>query len=144
MKPDTKQLRNGLRSWLHHNPHLADSDLYNKLHDACDWIDNVPEPNFDRPPISGKRATSKAAARRVEPHVNTQRRALLDVFRNTAFHVEEYGFTDSELVIKANMPPNTLRPRRNELVEDGWITDTGHRRKNQNGNQEIVWGLCPS
>jgi hypothetical protein len=129
---------------MQHYPQIGGTDLCEQLQHAFDWIDNTPEPNFDKPPISGKRATSKAAARRVEPAVNTQRRLLLDIFRNTAFAVDEYGYTDSELVIKSNLLPNTLRPRRNELVEDGWLVDTGHTRKNQNGNKEVVWSLCPS
>jgi hypothetical protein len=65
---------------------------------------------------------------------------VLDTFRNYAFDVDEHGFTDSELVKKTGIMQNTLIPRRNELVEQGWIIDTGHRRKNARGNAEIVWG----
>tara|TARA_R100000781_G_C4050094_1_gene117235 strand:- start:54 stop:287 length:234 start_codon:yes stop_codon:yes gene_type:complete len=71
-------------------------------------------------------------------------KTLQNIFRNTAFDVDEYGYTDSELIIKSHLLPDILQTTRQQLVADGSLVDTGHTRKNQKGNQEIVWGLCPS
>jgi hypothetical protein len=34
---------------------------------------------------------------------------------------------------------NNLRPRRIELVEAGWLKDSGQRRKNRRGRACVVW-----
>ena len=140
MKPDTQQLRRELKFWAEAYPQLVGYQAWTHLHEAFEWIDKTPEPSLDGPAIKGKKDTSKLAAKKIEPHVKTARRKVLDTFRNYAFDVDEHGFTDSELVKKPGIMQNTLIPRRNELVEQGWIIDTGHRRKNARGNAEIVWG----
>jgi hypothetical protein len=141
MKPDTHQLRSDLKYWAALYPQIVGYDAWPRLENALAWIDKTPEPSLDGPPIQGKKDTSKLAAKKIEPHVGTARHRILEEFRNYAFDVDEYGFTDSELMKRTDYLQNTLRPRRNELVEMGFLEDTGHKRKNPRGNLEIIWGL---
>lgn len=47
--------------------------------------------------------------------------------------------TDEELQKDLGLPPNTERPRRNELVRQGKVHDSGARRKTETGRNAIVW-----
>lgn len=51
------------------------------------------------------------------------------------------GLTDDELVTHLRIGPNTVRPRRGELVEAGLVIDSGVRRASQSGNPATVWIL---
>jgi hypothetical protein len=37
------------------------------------------------------------------------------------------------------MNPSTQRPRRVELVEGGWVEDSGERRPTRSGMDAVVW-----
>jgi len=51
-----------------------------------------------------------------------------------------YGFTDAEMFERwPERSENSLRPRRVELVEAGWLKDSGNRRKNSRGRSCVVW-----
>lgn len=59
-----------------------------------------------------------------------------------AFAVERgaYGFTDAEMFDHwPDKSENSLRPRRVELVEAGWVKDSGRRRQNSRGRFCVVW-----
>ena len=97
--------------------------------------------------------TSRAAALAALPRSGTQRRAVLGVFvtgQPVGQVVGEYGFepestryefTDEELKAATGLPANTVRPRRVELVDGGWLMDSGERRPTRSGHDAIVWCL---
>ena len=102
---------------------------------------------FDRPDFrrdlttTGKNHpdTSVEAGQRVLPRSGTYRRIVF-LFILRAF---PEGYTDEEMQSLLAMPPNTQRPRRNELMNDDWIVDSGKRRKNASGLNAIVWIYNP-
>jgi hypothetical protein len=80
--------------------------------------------------------TSAAAAKRAFPKSGTQRH---DVF---CFIARRGGATDEEIQMGMGISPNSERPRRGELVEDGFIEDSGRTRQQATtGNEAIVWVL---
>lgn len=78
--------------------------------------------------------TSHEAARAVMPKTGTQRRAVLDFVSSR----QEHGATDLEIQHALVMNGNTERPRRIELVEAGYLVDSGLRRRT-GGRDMIVW-----
>ena len=80
--------------------------------------------------------TARAAALRVLPRTGTVRRLVLEVLRGGPR-------TDDELALHLGRNPNTVRPRRVELVEGGHIRDSGARRLNGYGNPCVVWEVAP-
>jgi hypothetical protein len=80
--------------------------------------------------------TSHKAGKEVAAAVPTMREQVL------AFALEagEGGFIDEELVNRfLGSPESSYRKRRSELSQERWIIDTGGRRQNSFGNEEIVW-----
>lgn len=86
------------------------------------------------------RRTSAAAAAAVEPRTGTQRHALLTAVARVSRDPALGGLTDVELAAATGIRPNSLRPRRKELVDGGWLTDSGRTRQHH-GNEHIVWVL---
>ncbi len=83
--------------------------------------------------------TSKKAAGRILPASGTQRSRVLVKLQTVA----PEGRTDEELQAALDMNPSSQRPRRVELVEQGWIEDSGDRRKTVSGTDAIVWRYIP-
>lgn len=79
------------------------------------------------------RETSRLAALKARPRSGTIRQRVLEAL------VVNGGMTDDELVQFLRIPGNTVRPRRLELVEGEWVQDSGRRRRNEFGNDCIVW-----
>jgi hypothetical protein len=80
----------------------------------------------------GKQDTSFAASVYVKPRTGTQREL---VWR----HLQQVGpRTDVELQDELGLVPNSERPRRVELVEGGFVADSGVRKKHH-GEDHIVW-----
>lgn len=79
--------------------------------------------------------TSKAAAVRIEPKAGTQRHAVLAWLRD----MKTCGATDEEMQRVIPMSANSQRPRRQELVEDGWVVDSGRTRKTASFFDAVVW-----
>jgi predicted ArsR family transcriptional regulator len=52
-----------------------------------------------------------------------------------------HGLTDDEIANKARLVSNSVRPRRGELVRDGLVQDSGHRRSSNMGHPAVVWTL---
>lgn len=80
-------------------------------------------------------ATSKLAAQRILPASGTQRQNVLDEL----LAIFPDGLTDEEIQDELVMNANAQRPRRLELVEQGWVEDSGKRRKTMSGLDAIVW-----
>jgi hypothetical protein len=81
--------------------------------------------------------TSKQAARLIAPKSGSDRERVLQTVLATWY--SEHGRTDEELQDILGMDPSTERPRRVELVEGGWLEDSGKRRPTRSGRQAIVW-----
>lgn len=79
--------------------------------------------------------TSRLAALQVTPKTGTLRAAALRAVVAAAWR----GLTDDELCASIGRSPNSVRPRRVELVEGGFIIDSGLRRPSNYGNASIVW-----
>lgn len=80
--------------------------------------------------------TRGEARRRNAPRAGTQRARVLDAIRRA-----DFGLTDEEIGVATGLPANSVRPRRGELVEAGWVEDSKVRRSNRQGNAMIVWRL---
>lgn len=78
--------------------------------------------------------TSRAAAARIYPKTGTKRWVVLQAIAQSSG-----GLTDEEMQQRIPMSPNTQRPRRVELVEQGFIRDSGKRRPTSTGDDAIVW-----
>lgn len=83
----------------------------------------------------GKTDTSRAAAEKVQPDAAIIRsRVLRDIRRAGAL-----GATPSETAGRLKLHILSVRPRTTELKDMGDIVDSGKRRRNARGNNEIVW-----
>lgn len=100
-------------------------------------------PQFDffekPPPFVRTSDTSRAAAGRLAPlSAKTLRARVLRVIEAAG----EAGRTDEELQDELQMAGSTQRPRRVELVEGGYIRDSGQRRPTHSGRAAVVWVAC--
>lgn len=86
-------------------------------------------------PYKPHSATSRAAAKAIEPVAGTQRALILEEIRI----MYSYGRTDSELQFFCSLAGDTVRPRRGELFKDGLIVDSGRTRKTASGRNAVVW-----
>ena len=86
-------------------------------------------------PAQRHSATSLAAAKAVEPRANSDRLRVLFAIRDAG----ERGITDDELQFGLNMPGDTERPRRNELLEKGLIWKSATTRPTRSGHEATVW-----
>lgn len=80
-------------------------------------------------------ATQIEAAGRALPKTGTQRRRLFDAY----LRMYPDGLTDDEATAVTRILPNSLRPRRNELMAEGLVAASEAVRRNRNGNAEIVY-----
>ena len=115
-------------------------------HDVWDQaIDHVTHYVTHRPnpavngTIPGKAKTSQAAAHRAIPRSGTNRERVLQLLVR-AF---PNGMTDDEMQQATGMAHQSQTPRRNELVKQGWITDSGERRTTRRGDLATVWRFIP-
>lgn len=90
---------------------------------------------FQAPGATWTPDTQRQAAVAAYPNTGTARRRVLDFI---ALHG---GATDEEMQDGLNMNPSTQRPRRVELVEGGWVEDSGRTRKTGSGSAACVWAL---
>jgi len=80
--------------------------------------------------------TSVEAGRRAMVRSGTARRRVLEA-------IAYAPRTDEEIQEDLGLSPNTARPRRVELVRDGYVRDTGQRRTTGSGSKSIVWSITP-
>lgn len=83
-------------------------------------------------------ATSRAAAQAIVVRSGTQRHAVLlklaQIYGGT-------GATDLELQSATGLNPSSLRPRRGELVDGGYVRASEITRKDGKGDEWRVWEL---
>lgn len=82
--------------------------------------------------------TTYEAAVAIAPRTGTLRRQVLDFIVASG----SFGATDLEIQQTLAMNGNTERPRRVELVDGGWVVDSGLRRTANERNM-IVWIAAP-
>lgn len=80
-------------------------------------------------------ATAKAAASAALPRSGSDRRRVLDLLAA----VGALGATDDELEVALGLPHQTASARRNGLVADGWVVDSGEKRNTRGGHPAVVW-----
>ena len=78
--------------------------------------------------------TEIAASLRVSPRTGTQRGLILD-----ALAANPAGLTFDEIAALPGVADTAHRTRTSELVAGGFVVDSGRRRANRRGNDEIVW-----
>jgi hypothetical protein len=83
----------------------------------------------------GKQRTSAAAADIVLPITGKTRIAVYEFTEDCG----PWGATLEEMEGGTGLSANTVRPRRKELEELGFIVDSGHTRKNKNDRDCIIW-----
>jgi hypothetical protein len=112
---------------------------------VLDQLDDVraeplPDPDRDTEGIAHRDAhpTERRAAQMVTPRTGSQRRLVLD-----AIGFSTDGLTDEEVAMFPGVADTAHRTRRNELVRDGWVQDSGRVRATQSGSPSIVWELTP-
>jgi hypothetical protein len=81
------------------------------------------------------RATSRSAAEGILPKSGTIRGRVYAYFNGCGIS----GATDDEAQDFLGIDGNTFRPTRKSLLDDGYIIDSGGTRKNENGNDCVVW-----
>jgi len=81
--------------------------------------------------------TQRKAAIAQWPTSGTQRRHILDFIAEQ----EDRGATDEEIEQCFGARHQSASARRNELMNDGWIEDSGKRRRTTSGKEAIVWVL---
>lgn len=108
--------------------------------------DKLPAPDapIERPKHHrGKRPTRRtevAAALIAAPKAGTQRSRVLHFFVEDHRHGGD-GMTDLELSQRSGMLHYSAAPRRTELVEGGWLRESGRYRAGPSGADSIVWCL---
>ena len=81
------------------------------------------------------RTTSRKAAEGILPRSGTIRHRVYSYFASCG----GAGATDDEAQAHLGIDGNTFRPSRKSLVDDGYLIDSGGVRKNENGNECVVW-----
>lgn len=90
---------------------------------------------FDATPApTNGRVTSTEAAEHVTPKAGRLRARVLMCLDRTD------GLTDEQVQERTSMPASTERPRRVELVRDGYVTEVGFGLT-RSGRRAIRWGL---
>jgi len=96
---------------------------------TLDLFDDAP------PPYQAHSDTSREAAERVAPLAHTMRGQVLAYLRRCGAD----GATDEEMQIRMPIPANTQRPRRIELVAEGFVKASGKTRTTRSGDCAVVW-----
>jgi hypothetical protein len=79
--------------------------------------------------------TSQIAAQRLLPRTGTKRKTVFDLIRAAG----DVGLCDHEIEDLTGWLHQSASSIRNGLMNDGWIMDSGKRRKTPQGNGAIVW-----
>ena len=91
-------------------------------------------------PYARHSATSKAAAKAVEPRMGTQKATVLIIIRRCSqpSHGGGVGLTDEQICMFTELSGDTVRPRRGALADAGLIKKQG-TRKTTSGRDADVW-----
>lgn len=96
-----------------------------------------PLPAFDaNSTITGTQHTSVKASHAAYPRSGSQKEAVL-------LAINSCPSTDEELAQALNLDLNSIRPRRGELADGGWVENSGFTRKTAQHNDAIVWQITP-
>lgn len=79
--------------------------------------------------------TSQIAAQRVLPRTGTKRKRVFELIEQAG----ERGLCDHEIEQITGWLHQSASSIRNSLMNDGWIKDSGRRRKTPQNNEAIVW-----
>lgn len=96
---------------------------------------SLPDPS-EPAAYTGRTTTSATAAALVYPKTGTQRQRVLQAITDSFD-----GLTDAQIQDRLHMTESTQRPRRVELVQQGWIRDSGRRRCYNGHSEAIIWVL---
>lgn len=88
----------------------------------------------------GAHDTEVDAALAVMPKTGTQRRAVLDLIASSHTGLAHF---EMEERLEGAASPSSVRTRCSELVDGGWVQDSGARRQTPAGLDSIVWVLTP-
>lgn len=69
------------------------------------------------------------------PPLGTPQRGVLDIIHAAGAS----GCTDSEIALKTDQDRATVAVMRNELVSEGLLWDSGLRRRDQRGHENVAW-----
>jgi len=106
---------------------------------------SLPDPDrqdigfFSKPERSGAPETQREAAISIYPTSGTKRRLVLDTIGWAGVN----GACDWEIEIALHGLHQSISARRKELLDDGWIEDSGRRRMSPSRRQAVVWVLSP-
>lgn len=102
----------------------------------------VPQPETHGPITSERERRRAARAQRATklPRAGTASMAILAAVAEVARDPATVGLTDVQLQGATGLNPNTVRPRRGELVTGGWLIDSGITRSHH-GTAHRVWVL---
>ena len=79
--------------------------------------------------------TSRATAEKILPRTGSIRRSVYESIK----YKGDWGYTDYELEALLQSSHQTVSASRRSLVLDGFLIDSGRTRKNDIGNECIVW-----
>jgi hypothetical protein len=99
---------------------------------------------LDHPSVAVRRDagdTSREAAEKAKPNAGKQRE-LIHFWIKWAGKSEAKGMTADEISTLLLLPAQSVSARINGLHKDGYIKDSGARRKTQYGRNAIVWVAC--
>jgi hypothetical protein len=85
---------------------------------------------------SRSKSTSQKAAKNILPRTGSIRREVYDLVQRNN------GLTDYELEMLLKGKHQTVSASRRSLVVDGYLSDSGKTRKNDVGNDCIVWEIA--
>jgi hypothetical protein len=100
-----------------------------------EWMEMAKIPDlFSQPPYQRHSETSKAAADSVKESAGTLREQVYDC-------IVQWGpICDEVISAMTGIPPNTVRPRRVELLRAGRIKAWGKTRT-RSGRSAVAWGV---
>lgn len=79
--------------------------------------------------------TSILAAKAALPKIKGHKKIVLNAYIERG----NYGFTHEELGERVPIRSDTARKRSKDLVDAGYVEDSGTKRKVSSGNMSIVW-----
>jgi hypothetical protein len=89
------------------------------------------------PTVPGKNPVSQAAARRAFGRSGNARERIYNIVK-----ANPEGLTAHEIRQLITLPFNTVAARVSDLNLEGWLTDSGQRRKTDTGAMATVWVIA--
>ena len=99
---------------------------------------------LDHPSVAVRRDagdTSREAAEKAKPNAGKQREEIFWAIQAAA-NYKFKGCTADEISELLKLPAQSVSARINGLHKDGYIKDSGERRKTRYGRNAIVWVAC--